>query len=159
MEELLAHAKKNGYSGPMKRDDFKIAKPYPLEYLLIIMHSYIDLFGEKSFDRMAREAAKMRGIIGFLVKWAGSPDLLLSKAQEYWPKFYDFGRLEGEVLDKNKGLVRGYDVSPEPMFCRSLGNYFIGIFENLRYESINVNHVRCVHRGYEFCEWEMVWSK
>lgn len=157
--EIMEEAKRNGYAGPTEIDDIKLARAYPIDYLVQLMKIYLDKFGEERFEDMSKEVAKKKGIVGFFVKWAASPETLLRKAAEYWPKFYDFGKMEGGVVGKNTGFVRGYGVSPDPLFCTALSSYYRGIFENIRVGTITVSHIKCEHEGDSFCEWEVLWSK
>jgi len=158
LDRLFKTAKSHGYKGPVNIKEFKVAKPYQFDFLLILMKAYVETFGKSDFAKMSREAAKRKGIIGFFIKWAGSPDLLIKKAQEYWPNFYDFGRLEGEIINDNTGIVRGYDISPDPIFCGSLTDYFTGVFDNLNLKELNVKQVKCVHEDDKLCEWKISWK-
>ena len=158
-DELIKKMNENDYSGPESISGFKTAQKYPMDYMVILVKSYTELFGEKALERMSRESAKKKGIVGFFVRWAANPQILVKKAGEYWPNFYDFGRLEGEVTGEETGVLRGYDLSPAPLFCKSLSWYFAGVFENIRVKSIDVKHTKCVHRGNDHCEWQLVWKK
>ena len=52
LNKLFENAKKNGYKGLIARDDFKIAKPYPIEDFLIRLKTCLDLYEEADFDKM-----------------------------------------------------------------------------------------------------------
>ncbi len=159
LDRLFKKMNEMDYGGPESIGEFKIAQKYPMEYMIILLESYVELFGEEDLARMSREAAKKRGIVGFFVRWAANPNTLVKKASEYWPNFYDFGRLTGEVLDEEKGVLRGYDISPAPIFCQSLSSYYKGIFENIRIKDIMVIHTKCQHRGDDHCEWKLDWKR
>jgi hypothetical protein len=156
---LFAKAKEKGFSGPVLEKEYKIGKKYSFDDHVLYLKSYMERFGEADFDRMSRETANKKGIVGFFIKWTGSPELLIKKAGEYWPNFHDFGKLEGVIENNNKGYVRGHDISTDPIFCRSLTHYFRGIMDNLRLKEINITKTKCVHKGGKHCEWEITWEK
>ena len=146
-----------GYDGPKSSKDFKVAKKYPLAHLELFLETYLATYNEADFDRMNREVAKKKGVIGFLVKWASSPEALLKAAGEYYPNFYDFGKLEGRVLDKHTGILIGTGVCPKPIYCRALTSYFMGIMDNLHLKSVTVEHTKCAHKGEGCDEWKIRW--
>lgn len=156
---LFKKAKEHGFTSPVQKKDYKIGKKYPFDDHLIYLKSYMELYGEADFDRMSKETANKKGIVGFFIKWKGTPELLIRKAEEYWPNFHDFGKLEGIIDNDNMGYVRGYDISLDPIFCRTLTHYFKGIMENLRLKEIMVQKTRCVHSGDKYCEWEIHWMR
>ncbi|NPA74628.1 MAG: hypothetical protein GXO25_00930 [Euryarchaeota archaeon] len=157
VRRVFAEMKKEGYKGPMSISEFKLGIKYPFEDLMVLFRAIDKLYGRRVLNASSRASAKKTDVVGFFLKWAGSPELIIKKAGEYWGKFYDFGRLEGEA-DENKGVVRGYDISPDPLFCEVLTYYYYGIFDNLRLKNVHVKHTKCVHRGDEHCEWTFSWE-
>ncbi|GEM_PF-268229 len=158
LQKLLSEMKKMGYNGPLDEKEIKIMKAYPMDYNIIFLKAYKNVFGEKSFKNMSREAAKRKGIVGTFLKWAGSPEMIIGRAGDYWSKFYLFGKLEGEMVGEKKAVVKGYDVSPDPIFCEHLTEYYKGVFENINIKDLNVEHVKCIHEGDDHCEWVLTWG-
>ncbi len=160
LRKIYDYMKQRGYKGTGDFEKLKIKEPVPLEHLLLFLHGIEDVYGIKELRENSRSAVKRRGIVGIFVKWAGTPELLIRKASEMWPEFYSFGRLEGEVIEEGHGVLRGYNLSPEPFFCEQvLTEYFYGIMENLKLRDLHITHTKCVHRGDNFCEWELRWKK
>ena len=158
-ENLINMMKEHGYAGPESIEEFKASQKYPLNYLVIMLESYGELFGEEDVYRMTREASKRKGIAGFFIKWAGSPELVIKKAPEYWPQFFDYGHMSGEVLDEKSGIIHGFNVSPDPRFCDVLSEYVRGVLDNIRTKAISIEHNKCVHKGDEHCEWYIKWER
>ncbi len=158
VEKILEKMKDMGYDGPRSIKDFQLGSKYPFEYLMMLFKAIESTYGKDVLLACSRAAAHKTGIVGFFVRWAGSPELILRKAGEYWGKFYDFGRLEGELLEDGHGIARGYYLSPDPLFCEVLTHYFRGIFDNIRVKNLEVKHTKCVHRGDDHCEWEFRWE-
>lgn len=158
VKKVIARMKEKGYEGPTKTQDFKMAQSYPIDFVLLLVESYLEIYGEDKLDDMSRDVAKRKGIVGWFFKWAGSPEIVLKKAGSYWPNFYDFGRLEGQANGDGKGVLRGYDVSPAPLFCESLTSYYKGVMEYVQAENARVVHTKCVHTGAKHCEWELQWE-
>ncbi len=159
MERLWKHMKEIGYDGPTDEKDIKIAKMYPMDYNILFLKAYRELFGESDFVRLARGAPKKKGFVGLFLKWAGTPEMLIGKAGYYWKKMYNFGELRAEIAGKNSASIKGIDVSPDPVFCNFLTEYFIGVMENTSVKNIECEHVRCIHKGDDKCEWSLRWGK
>ena len=155
--ELFSKMRDRGYLGPTRPNDFKIAQFYPVDCILILFDSYIEMYGDDAFDLMAREVAKRKGVVGWFVSWAGTPEAVIKRASKYWPNFYDFGKLDGKV-EGNVGTLIGHNVSPSPMFCRVLTNYYLGILEYIRAKGPATEHTKCVHKGDPHCEWKLTWK-
>lgn len=158
LKSLIEEMKSMGYDGPSDPHNFKIGAKYPFEYLLILFRAIKIKYGENVLWVSSKAVAKKKGIVGFFIRWAGTPDTILKKASEYWPKFYTFGKLEGDVINEREAVIRGYDISPDPIFCEVLTHYFEGVLENLPLKNLNVEHTKCVHRGDEHCEWHFSWD-
>ena len=158
-EDLIDLMNRNGYNGPEDEEIFKTAKKYPFNYLFIFLESYLELYGVDEFSSMNRNMANEKGIVGFFVKWPTTPKDMIIKAGDYWPKFFDFGEFEGLMLEENKGVLMGKGVSPRPLFCRSLTDYFRGIVGNVEKIDFKIEHTHCVHRGDDRCDWTVSWKK
>jgi hemerythrin-like metal-binding protein len=158
MNQLLNNMVAMGYTGPRDLKDIKIAKWYPMEYNILFLKAYLELFGKANFKKMAMDSANKKGVIGVFLKWAGSPDLLIKKSGDYWNKFYNFGRLEGKLIDTHSGIIHGYDVSLDPIFCDYLTDYFTGVALITSANAVMVEHIKCVHEGDDHCEWSMTWE-
>ncbi len=158
VETIIEEVKKRGYYYPEVPKKIKTKTKYPIEYLLAILQVYENAYGRKHFRLMCRVAAKKEGIFGFFVRWAFSPHDLIEKACDYWPQFYDFGRLEGEKLSKSSARMVGYDISVDPLFCRSHGYFCEGVFQTLNLE-LDIEHTKCVHANDDpYCEWILNWG-
>ncbi len=160
VKKIYEYMTKHGYQGNPDLENLKIKDLFPLRDFLLFLHGIAEVYGENELRRNSREAAKKKGIVGIMIKWAGTPEILLRKASEYWPEFYNFGKLKGKVLGEGYGVIIGYDISPEPFFCNIvLTEYFYGILGNLKLKDLSVVHTKCVHRGDDHCEWELKWKK
>ena len=159
VNRLLEQMKRNGYRGPMSEKEIKVAKMYPIEYNILFLKTYRDMFGERNFKRMARASPKKRGFVGMFLKWAGTPEMLINKAGDYWKKMYNFGELKGETTGENSAIIKGSDVSVDPIFCDFLTDYFIGVIENTNVKNIECSHVKCIYGGDDECKWIITWGE
>lgn len=157
-EALIEAMNDEGYHGPEDERIFKSVKRYPFNYLYIFLKAYLELYGEREFTIMNKAIAHKKGIVGFLIKWKGTPEKVIGKAGYYWSKFYDFGEMKGKMRSENEGVLIGDGVSPKPLFCRVLTDYFKGITESVDAEDIEIEHTACVHKGDEMCTWEISWK-
>lgn len=147
-----------GFDGPANPRDIKIRLIYPVKNMIIFLREYQEMFGKEELFELSRQAPRRKGIVGWLVRWAGSPDMLMRKAQEYWPNFYTYGSIEGRVKDGNKGVLKGTDVCLDPLFCDSLTYYFKGVMENA-VNDVTCEHTSCQCRGDAKGTWELTWGK
>ncbi len=159
MQRLYNKMKEYGYNGPATEDEIKIADWYPHSYDILFLKAFKELFGESAFKRMARTVPRISGGVSDLfLKWPDNPNKLIKEGVKYWHMFYNFGRLESEVLDGGKGIIRGYGISTDPIFCELLTYYFQGLLEKAGALNVEVEHTHCVHRGDKFEEWKLTWS-
>ena len=156
--DLMKKMIKNGYKGPTTIREINRSAKYPIQYLCIYNKTFIDLFGEEHFEKMARNSAKRKGVVGVFVRWAGTPRVVIKKSPEYWQKFCDFGRLESKLEEEGRGILRLFDGRVDSLFCKYLTNYFTGVGEAINYE-VAVRHTKCVFEGSDYCEWEISWGK
>ena len=155
--DLMKEMIKNGYKGPTTIREVNRSVKYPIVYLCIYNKAFIDLFGEEHFEKMARNSAKKKGIVGVFVRWAGTPRVVIKKSPEYWQKFCDFGRLEPKLKEEDRGVLRLLNGRVNSLFCKYLTNYFMGVGEAINYE-VAVRHTKCVFEGSDCCEWEISWG-
>jgi hypothetical protein len=159
LDNLFQKMIDKGYMGPTKAEDFKIREKYPIKHFIIFLESYEELYGWKSLEEMSIKAPRKKGIVGWFVRWAGTPELLIKKASEYWPNFYDFGRIEGVLVNDKKGILTGHGIcKTSPLFCKILTPYFQGVFENLNLTNPKCVHTKCEYRGDDVGEWVLTWE-
>ncbi len=158
MDALFRKMAQNGYRGPASIEGFKLKGKYPLRDYLIFMETVEEMYGPEVVNEMSRAAPKKKGIVGWFVRWAGTPGMLFRKAGEYWPQFYDFGRIEGELVEDGKAVIRGYSVCASPILCRAHAHYFVGAVESIGLKNVRCEHTKCECRGDEFGEWVVVWG-
>jgi len=160
VKKIYEYMKNNGYCGPSDLENLRVKDMFPMKDFLLFLRGIEKIYGKDELKRNSRDAAKKKGVVGMIIKWAGTPEILMKKASEYWPEFYNFGRLEGAVVEEGHGIIKGFDVSPVPFFCQDvLTEYFRGVMENIKVKNIKVVHTKCVHNGDDHCEWELTWNK
>ncbi len=158
LDRLLNEMVAKGYDGPMSEKEIKIAKMYPMDYNILFLKTYKELYGENNFRKLGKESAKKKGFLGMFLKWAGNPEMVVKKAGDYWKKMYNFGKIDGHILDSNKARIVGEEISPDPVFCEFLTSYFMGVLETTGVKNIISIHTKCVHRGDDRCEWDLTWG-
>lgn len=159
MQQLYNKMKEYGYDGPATEEEIKIAEWYPHSYDILFLKAFKELFGVNAFKRMARTVPRISGgVSGLFLKWPDSPEKLIKEGVKYWHMFYNFGRLESEIVDESAGIIRGYDISTDPIFCVLLTYYFQGLLEKTGASDVRVEHTRCVHSGDNFEEWQITWK-
>jgi len=158
LKRMIKEMRKAGYSGPRDIDGIQPKKKYPLTDFLILLYTYRDLHGRKALDEMSRKAPKKKGIVGKFLKWAGTPKMLIRKAEDYWPQFYAFGELNGSLITDNKGLLIGTGVCTDELMCESLSEYFKGVLENAKVKNVKCEHQKCELKGEKIGKWILTWE-
>ncbi len=158
LDLLKKRMRDQGYTGPLEMAGFKIAKAYPFSYYTALLDGCMEVFGEAEFANMSRLVAMRKGIVGWFVKWADDPGKIMEQAGHYWSKFYDFGRMEGEVTGDGQAIIRLFDVPSNPTFCMTLTNYFEGVMANTNANDVSVEHVKCISKSGDKEEWIVKWS-
>ncbi|KYK26537.1 MAG: hypothetical protein AYK23_02925 [Candidatus Proteinoplasmatales archaeon SG8-5] len=157
IDGLMTEMVRLGYSGPAAIREIKKDERYPLQYLVYYNQAFVNLFGERAFEELARESAKKKGIISTMARWAGTPEGALERAPDSWKKFYAFGKLRTEVTGEGEGVIRLYDGRVNELFCRYLTHYFEGIGDVINVR-LSVEHTKCVLKGDGHSEWEISWA-
>ncbi len=157
LERMLKKMVELGYNGPMRIEEIKLGKWYPIEHNILFLKAYMDLFGERSFRRMAREVPNLTVSNSLAVSWPKNPKVIIMNAGELWRRFFNFGEMRGEIKG-NEGRIIAKGISVDPILCTFLTEYFHGLMETSGAEGVMVKHTKCVHRGDEECEWIISWK-
>ena len=157
LDAIFKRMIEKGYKGPSHMGDIGEDKKYPLDYHLLLLESFEELYGKREFENMSRHAPMAKGVINWYVKFFKKPDVLIGKVDEYWSRFYDFGQIQGKVLDPKSGILTGKDVCVStPLFCRSLTGYFVGVCNVIDLHA-SCKHTRCEMNGDNISEWKLYW--
>ncbi len=157
IDNIFKNMIKKGYHGPTHMSDFEADNVYPFEHHILLLKSFRELYGEKEFDRMSRKTPMIKDVMGWYVKFFKKPDVLIESVGDYWDKFFAFGDIEGQMIGKNEGLLRGQGICSEtPLFCRSLTGYFVGVCNAIKLNA-SCKHTQCELNGSEISEWRLRW--
>lgn len=158
LEEVFQKMKRKGYTGPENIKDIKLQQKFPINDFISLLEIYSELYGKDRLMVMSRSAPKRKGIVGWFIRWAATPETILRKSGEYWPYFYDFGRLEGRLAAEKKGILTGHDIFVKTIMCESLTNYFLGVLENVKVQNPSCKHTSCVNSAAKVCQWTLTWQ-
>ena len=148
---------KKGYKVP-DHNKIRIADWYPNEYNIEFLKIFKDLYGESAFIRLSKDVPfETEGFVKHFVKWPDTAEELFSNANKLWSLFYNFGRLEGELTCEREGVLYGYEISDDPVFCEYLTYYFESLLEHVIKTKVNTMHTECVFSGNNREKWEFRW--
>jgi len=153
MQNVLSEMKKLGYTGPTQLSEIRPKQKYPVRYLQQMNQAIINTYGEEKLWQIAQEAAKRKGIVGVFLKWAATLEMIMKRAPDHWPEFYDFGTMKTERTGNRYKLML-HNAYIDELFCKYLTNYYMGILKtaNIKGEII---HTKCVGKGDKYCEWQI----
>jgi hypothetical protein len=88
-----------------------------------------------------------------------SPAEFVSQSVSLFRLYYSPGDMELVEAEPGRAVLRlvGFD-SLSPLFCRRQTGGLACATELAGGKEARVRHVRCVHEGDAYCEWEMRWS-
>jgi len=159
LKELIRAAEDNGYYGPVDPTDIVAKEKYPMEYYLVLLKSYKDMFGDDSLEHLAKTCTEMKGIVGVFLNWFGKPRTVAKNADEHWKQFHDFGRMKGRVSRDHQIVLIGKGTYVDPLYCDMISYYISGVMDKL--SDVNdhgITHTKCRSRGDEVCEWTVEWE-
>ncbi|MBD3285432.1 hypothetical protein GF359_03325 [candidate division WOR-3 bacterium] len=132
------------------------AEWYPVEDSRVMYERIVASFGKDSLVSFIRFYVSraihgfIRGLVSFI------PPLGLAKrALALWNRFHSTGRPEIEMIDKNHGIITLFDWDYSPIHCKVHALWFAELIRTAGGKNPVVEHTHCVHRGDEFCRWEV----
>ncbi len=130
--------------------------------LSIITAKEIFNWTDEDVFEMGRYAPKASFIIKVLIRYFVSTKKVFEEASKYWDKHFDFGSLEPVEYNEEKGIIRliirGFKT--HPITCIFHAGYFKGVTEfTVKSNKINVEEVKCIHKGDDFHEYLITWKE
>jgi len=156
LNAIFDRLRKIGYAGP-DNENVKLKQMYEIKDFMQFLETYFEMYGENDFRRMSKLSSRKKGIIGTFIRWAATPEMIVSKVPMYWKQFYSFGELSATV-ENNKIMLTGKDTYVSPLLCESLTYYYQGILEFIGLKGVATKHTKCVGSGEDVCEWEITWN-
>ncbi len=157
LDDIFKKMIEEGYRGPSHMGEIEQNKAYPFEYHLLLLDSFYNLYGKSEFDRMSKKAPMMKSVVGWYIKFFKKPGVMMEKVGDYWGKFFDFGELEGRLVNKNQGSLTGRGICTDThLFCRSLTGYFVGVCNLIELNTV-CKHTSCELEGKKSSEWKLHW--
>jgi predicted hydrocarbon binding protein len=111
----------------------------------------------KNFARFEAEK-DLNTVLRIFLRMA-NPGMVLKKASGFWHRFYDWGELVVEQIDKNSAIAMIKDAPfVDPLFCMQIESYFKRFFELVGAKDMEVVHRICKAKGAEHCIFEGKWK-
>ncbi|MBN2378939.1 hypothetical protein JXM67_03965 [candidate division WOR-3 bacterium] len=129
---------------------------YPVEDSRIIYENMAECFGDGGLTDFVHFYVSrsihgfIRGLVAFI-----SPLGLAKRALALWNRFHSTGRPQIEIVDKNHGTITLYDWNYSPIHCKVHALWFAELVRVAGGKNPVVEETHCVHRGDEFCRWEV----
>ncbi len=146
--------------------NFKETKPFEwvregVSSLSIVTAKEIFNWTDKDVFEMGRYAPKASFIIKVLIRYFVSTKKIFEEASKYWDKHFNFGSLEPVEYNEEEGKLRlrvkGFKT--HPTVCIFHAGYFKGVTEfTVKTKNIDVEEVKCAHRGDDYHEFLITWK-
>lgn len=115
-------------------------------------------FSDKDIERMGAAAPKVSLVIKLFTKFFFSLAKTLEQAPRMWEKHYTTGRLTAETHEEERyAIVRLWDLSAHPIFCRYLRGYFATVVQMVVNSPVTTEETKCVFNGDEHHEYLLKW--
>ena len=95
----------------------------------------------------------------FFMKYIGTTQMAFKSAPNYWKNYFTGGKLEAFEFGENHLTLRIHDFKVHPIMCIQLSGYFLGVAIITNVKDGRIEETRCVHRGDDFCEFKIHYSK
>jgi predicted hydrocarbon binding protein len=116
---------------------------------------------DEDIFEMGNSAPKYSFIVKLFAQHFLSPEKILSEAQKYWQKHFDFGDVK--VIEFNKEekriIVRVIGYKTHPIACKFHAGYLLRMGQFvLKSDNIKVEETKCVYRGDPYHEYSLTWE-
>ncbi len=139
-----------------RMEDADPAKWYPAKDSQVLYEKLFAYFGENYIKDYVKFYTKqaiggfIRGLVAFM-----SPLGLAKRAAALWGRFHSTGRVSVEFISKTQGKITLYDWKQSPIHCKVHTNWYAELIRMAGGKNINVEECYCVHKGDDFCRWEV----
>lgn len=140
-------------------------KWYPTEYSARIYDALFKLVDEDA-DKIADFARfylyeQTKGFMRVLMTFA-SPLQLALRVGKMWRRFHDQGRAQVELVEADKTKTHArftiLDWWASPVNCLVNTFFYEEMVRVAGGKHVSCEEINCVHRGDEFCRWEIYWE-
>jgi hypothetical protein len=129
---------------------------YPVQDSRLLYEKMFDFFGTQHLESYvqyyANQALKgfLRGLVAFM-----NPLGLARRSAALWGRFHSTGRIEVELLSRNHGTITLHDWNHSPIHCHIHRLWYAELARIAGGKNVRVEETHCVHRGDEFCRWDI----
>lgn len=129
---------------------------YPVEDSRLLYEQMFSFFGEEHLaDYIKFYVDKaihgfIKGLVAFL-----KPLDLAKRTLALWRRFHSTGNPEIEIINPNQGRITLKDWDHSPIHCKVHALWFAELIRVAGGKNPKVEETHCVHRGDEFCRWDI----
>lgn len=124
---------------------------------------------EALFELIGRDQHMLAGFSKYYVwqrmKWLQRafaafmhPYKLAMRSGNMWAHFHDQGYVKVEIVDEKHARLSIHDWWASPVNCLVNTYFFTELVSFARAKDVKCKELDCVHRGDEFCRWDITWS-
>jgi len=161
LEKVRKKMEEIGY--PVNFDKINIYEWYSCSHVMLVFLAAKDIFewDDSVVEESGSFVFKNSFILRTFLKYFVSPEKLIEMLPRYWEKSYNFGQLEVEEINKEKGYalfrIKGYKI--HPLNCVAFSAMGRDMFSYvLRKKETKIEETRCMHRGDDYHEYIVRWK-
>ncbi len=149
---------------PLVFKNIKSVDWYPESYnaLINVVARSVFNWNDNDIFNSGMSAPRYSLFTKIMMRYLISPFLLMSKANEYWGKMFDFGKINVvESDEKNRKIifrVEGYNKSS--VSCIYQAGYYFELFRYVlgRDKNIKIQETKCIHANDDYHEYKITWN-
>lgn len=132
---------------------------YPVEDSRLLYEKLFSFFGEEHLPDYVRFyvdkaiSGFIRGLVAFL-----KPLDLAKRSLALWKRFHSTGKPKIEMVSPTHGKITLADWNHSPIHCKVHTLWFTELARIAGAKDIEVTETHCVHRGDEFCRWDVTFN-
>ena len=155
---LFKELKRRGYNYDFRKMNKN--EWVPIEVRREFMHIIVELFGwdERHIYNMGLNNPRISPVVKLFFGLFINIQRVFEESPELWRKHYSGGTFEFADFRPGYGklILRDFDV--DPLFCKYLEGYFMGILKIAKVKEPKVVETKCTFRGDEYHEYVGTWK-
>lgn len=118
-------------------------------------------WSEDDIFNIGQHGPKVSLVLKVIPKGTLNLKRIFKQANTFWKKNYSIGEIElkDHSLDKKYAIfnLKGFNV--HPLECRTIQGYVVGMIDILaRKKNVEIEEVKCVHRGNRIHQFKLTWE-
>jgi hypothetical protein len=104
----------------------------------------------------------MSGFLKYMVRLA-SVEQVINRLERIWLRYHDRGSAEGSILGKKgeryHGILSIMEYNAGPLWCKLMEGFAKTFLTQTGVRKVETVKKTCIHKGDDYCSWEISWEE